>query len=47
MFAGRETLEAAAGRLFAAMLDVASGTLTWGEILDEGEEVVSRFGPAL
>jgi len=29
------------------MMTVASGALTWGEILDEGEDVVSRFGPAL
>jgi hypothetical protein len=29
------------------LLDVASGTLTWGEVLDEGDDVVSRWGPAL
>jgi len=29
------------------MIEVASGMLTWGEILDEGEDVVSRLGPAL
>lgn len=29
------------------VLDVAAGTLTWGEVLAEGEEVISRFGPAL
>ena len=34
-------------RLTALMTEVASGTLTWGEILDEGEDVVSRLGPAL
>ena len=43
----RYTLDAAAVRLHALVLDVASGTSTWGEILDEGEEVVSRLGPAL
>ncbi len=47
VLAGREPLDAAADRLFATVLEVASGTLTWGEVLDEGEEVVSRFGPAL
>jgi len=47
VFAGRESLDAAAERLLEVMLEVASGTLTWGEILDEGEEVVSGFGPAL
>ena len=35
------------GAADGAMVDVASGALTWGEILDEGEEVVSRLGPAL
>ena len=47
VFEGREPIETAAERLFEAVLDVASGTLTWGEVLGEGEEVVSRFGPAL
>jgi altronate dehydratase large subunit len=47
VFLGREPIEAAADRLFETLLDVASGTATWGEILGEGEEVVSRFGAAL
>ncbi len=47
VFLGREPIEAAADRLFQTLLDVASGTATWGEILGEGEEVVSRFGAAL
>ena len=46
-FLGREGLEASADRLLARMLDIASGQATWGEILKEGDEVVSRFGPAL
>jgi hypothetical protein len=29
------------------LLEVASGSLTWGEVLDEGDEVVSRIGEAL
>lgn len=47
VFERREALEAAATRLQTLLLEVASGTLTWGEILDEGEEVISRLGPAL
>jgi len=30
-----------------ALLDVASGTLTYGEIVGEGAEVVSRLGPSI
>ena len=44
---GREAPEAQADRLIAAMLGVAGGDLTLGEILGEGDEVVSRFGAAL
>ena len=29
------------------LLDVASGTLTFGEIVGEGAEVVSRLGPSM
>jgi altronate dehydratase large subunit len=47
VFASRETFQSAAARLTTLMTDVASGALTWGEILDEGEDVVSRLGPAL
>src|SRR5262249_16085990 len=47
VFEGKESLESAAGRLQDLLLDVASGTLTWGEILDEGGEVISRIGAAL
>ena len=47
VFDRRASLEEAAVRLQALVLEVASGTLTWGEILDEGEDVVSRLGPAL
>jgi hypothetical protein len=31
----------------AKLLDVASGTLTFGEIVGEGGEVVSRLGPSM
>jgi altronate dehydratase large subunit len=34
-------------RLLERMLSTASGTLTFGEILGEGAEVVSRLGPSL
>ena len=37
----------AARALLETLLDVASGSLTWGEVLDEGDEVVSRIGEAL
>jgi altronate dehydratase large subunit len=47
VFESRATLEDAARRLTDLVVDVASGTLTWGEVLDEGEDVVSRLGPAL
>lgn len=47
VFTGAEPLEAAAERLMATVVEIASGTRTWGEILNEGEEVISRFGPAL
>lgn len=45
--AGSETPQHMADRLLATMQGVASGDLTWGEILGDGDEVVSRFGPAL
>ncbi|HEX6792870.1 MAG TPA: UxaA family hydrolase [Casimicrobiaceae bacterium] len=47
VFARKASLADAAARLQDVVLDVASGTLTWGEVLDEGEDVVSRLGAAL
>jgi altronate dehydratase large subunit len=47
VFERKASLEETASRLQQLVLDVASGTLTWGEVLDEGEDVVSRLGPAL
>lgn len=47
VFNGHEPIEAAAARLFDCVLDIAGGTLTYGEILGEGEEVISRYGPGL
>ena len=47
VFSGETSLQDAAPRLLELILDVASGTKTWGEALGEGEEVVSRFGASL
>ena len=47
VFIGRQSMEDAAQALLDMSLNVASGTLTCGEILNEGEEVISRLGPAL
>ena len=45
--AALEDMAAASEALLSEILAVASGALTWGEVLGEGEEVVSRLGPAL
>jgi hypothetical protein len=37
----------AAARALDALLGVASGTLTYGEIVGEGAEVVSRLAPSI
>jgi len=47
VFAGREDIDAAADRLFALLLDVCSGTRTWGELLGEIGESVIRVGGSL
>ena len=47
VFLGTQSIEAAARELLAVLIDVASGTLTWGEVLGEGDEAVSRLGEAL
>lgn len=41
---GTEPPETAADRVFAQLLDHASGTLTWGEVLAEGESAFARAG---
>jgi altronate dehydratase large subunit len=46
-FTGELAIEAAAEQLMTTIVEIASGARTWGEILIEGEEVISRFGPAL
>jgi altronate dehydratase large subunit len=47
VFEGRQNASDAADALLHRLLDVASGTMTWGEILGEGDEVVARMGEAL
>jgi altronate dehydratase large subunit len=44
---GTTTLEARADAAIGQLLDVASGSLTLGEIVGEGAEVVSRLGPSM
>ena len=44
---GAADMNAVAGELLDRVVSVASGELTWGEIYDEGEEVVSRLGASL
>jgi altronate dehydratase large subunit len=41
------TLDALADDAMAKLVSVASGTLTFGEIVGEGGEVVSRLGPSM
>jgi altronate dehydratase large subunit len=47
VFEGREDIERAGERLFDAMLDVASGAATWGEIHGEGAEAFARLGGSM
>lgn len=46
-FLGETAPEALAEGLLGTLCEIAGGTRTWGEILGEGDEVVSRFGAAL
>ncbi len=43
---GDASLDALAEAAVARVVDIASGTLTFGEIVGEGAEVVSRLGPS-
>jgi len=47
VFAGHEDIDCAADRLVALLLEVSSGTLTWGELLGETAESVVRIGGSL
>jgi altronate dehydratase large subunit len=44
---GEMAFDDAAAHALDALLGVASGTLTYGEIVGEGAEVVSRLGPSI
>jgi altronate dehydratase large subunit len=44
LLAGTRDPEEAANALFAQLLDHASGTRTWGEVLDEGNYAFARLG---
>jgi altronate dehydratase large subunit len=46
-FLGRSSLDEQGAQFRRMMIETASGQMTWGEVLREGDEVVSRFGPAL
>jgi altronate dehydratase large subunit len=46
VLAGQEPIDAAADRLLDLVLDVASGGATWGEVLEESDEVLARLGPS-
>lgn len=47
VFAGVEDIDCAADRLFAHLLEVASGFRTWGEVLNESSETFARVGGSL
>jgi altronate dehydratase large subunit len=44
---GDTTLDALGPAALERVLDIASGTMTFGEIVGEGSEVVSRIGPSM
>jgi len=47
VFEGRETLETATQRLLDELGAIASGGLSWGEVMKDSDEVISRFGAVL
>jgi len=47
VFEGRDDPDAAADRLYALLLEVCSGTRTWGELLGESGESIIRVGGSL
>lgn len=46
-FTGAQSMRDAAAALRARVVQVASGGATWGEVLGEGDEVLSHYGAAL
>ncbi|MGQ7844667.1 UxaA family hydrolase [Granulosicoccus sp. 3-233] len=47
LIAGTSTMKASVDMSLQSLLDIASGTLTWGEVVGEGGESISRFGESL
>jgi altronate dehydratase large subunit len=47
IFEARDSLDATADWLFLEMIEIASGTLTWGEVVGEGSECFTRIGASL
>jgi altronate dehydratase large subunit len=47
VFANTESVSAAAERLLATVADIAAGTLTWGEVVGEGFELLTRVRGSL
>lgn len=47
VFRAEETLDEAADRLFAEILEIASGALSWGEVTGEGAESFTRLGASI
>ena len=47
VFLGKKTFEDASNNLWNFLIDVCSGTLTWGEILNDSSEVFSRIDRSL
>ena len=47
VFEGRDDPDAAADRLYKLLLEVCSGTRTWGELLGESGESIIRIGGSL
>lgn len=47
LIGGTATMDECIDGALQAMLDIASGTLTWGEAVGEGSESISRFGESL
>jgi altronate dehydratase large subunit len=47
VFANTESVEAAAQRLIGTIVDIAEGTLTWGEVIGEGFELPTRIRGSL
>jgi altronate dehydratase large subunit len=46
-FTGESSLDVVGEYFWQRMLETAEGSLTFGEILGEGEEIIARFGAAL